>query len=263
MRSLPKVLKLAGMTPSDEVYHIPDSGPHPPPQSLTGDPPEGEPRENDPGQMLRELEAEEEAARQRIQRLTREAKEQAEETAQKVLQGAKNERVKMMDQAQADAARIREEARQSGYSDALAQKQGEIDGKLAELDRLMARLQEDQTAFLRQYEEGLAALSLEIAQKVLDEAVMADGTLMRPLVQKAVSSVKNAEWISVEVSSRLPGLVEELKKELAKRPDLPRLDVSAADMPPGGCRVQTPEGVVDASVSTQLGNLKGLFDGPR
>ena len=40
---------------------------------------------------------------------------------------------------------------------------------------------------------------------------------MIPLVNKAVSTVKNAEWISVEVSSQLPGLVEELKKEMAKR----------------------------------------------
>ena len=84
---------------------------------------------------------------------------------------------------------------------------------------------------MRQYQEGLLGLSLEIAQKVLDEAVMSDASLMRPLVQKAVASVKNAEWISVEVSSRLPGLVEELKKELAGRPDLPRTDVMGAELP--------------------------------
>lgn len=260
MRSLPKVLKLAGQSPSDEVYRIPDSSPLPRPGAS------GDAREEgttDLWQLQQELEQKEQAAQKRIRRLTQEAKEQAEEMAQKVLQSAKNERARIMDQAQADAGRVREEARRTGYDDALAQKRGEIDKKLKELDQLMARLQQDQEKFLRQYEEGLAGLSLEIAQKVLDEAVMADGSLMRPLVQKAVSSVKNAEWISVEVSSRLPGLVEELKKELAKRPDLPRLDVSAADLPPGGCRVETPQGVVDASVSTQLGNLKGLFDGPR
>ena len=124
----------------------------------------------------------------------------------------------------------------------------------------MERLSQDQDSFLRQYQEGLLGLSLEIAQKVLDEAVMSDASLMRPLVQKAVASVKNAEWISVEVSSRLPGLVEELKKELAGRPDLPRTDVMGAELPPGGCRVQTPEGILDASVDTQLTNLKNLVE---
>ena len=182
---------------------------------------------------------------------------------QRVLQSAKNERERIMAQAQADAGRLREEARQTGYQEALDQTKQQIQGRLAELDRLMEQLQKDQDHFLRQYQEGLSALSLEIAQKVLDEAVINDANLMRPLVQKAVASVKNAEWISVEVSARLPGLVEELKTLLTGRPDLPRLDVTAAELPPGGCVVHTPEGMVDASVDTQLGNLAALFQQSR
>lgn len=54
-----------------------------------------------------------------------------------------------------------------------------------------------------------------------------------------------------------------LKTLLTGRPDLPRLDVTAAELPPGGCVVHTPEGMVDASVDTQLGNLAALFQQPR
>lgn len=274
MRSLPKVIKQGGVSPSDEIYQIEDKTPPPPPEPKEPkEPKEGEPEEEaeeeeeletepDPEQFQRELEEKEEAARKRIERLTQEAKEQAEAMSQKILQSAKSERARMMEQAQADVGRIREEAYRKGREEALSEKRVELEGKLRELDRLMERLSQDQESFLRQYQEGLSALSLEIAQKVLDEAVMADDTLMRPLVRKAVASVKNAEWISVEVSSSLPGLVEGLRKELAGRPDLPRLDVQGSDLPPGGCRVHTPEGMVDASVSTQLGNLKSLFDGP-
>lgn len=282
MRSLPKVIKQGGVSPSDEVYQIKDKAPPPPPEpkkpkeSKEGDPEteeeageeaeieeeEEQETEQEPERLQRELEEKEEAAKRRIERLTQEAKEQAEAMSQKILQSAKSERSRMMEQAQADVGRLREEAYRKGREEALTEKRVEIEGKLRELDRLMERLAKEQETFLRQYQEGLAALSLEIAQKVLGEAVMADGALMRPLVKKAVSSVKNAEWISVEVSSRLPGLVEGLKKELADRPDLPRLDVQGTDLPPGGCRVHTPEGMVDASVSTQLGNLKSLFDGP-
>ena len=50
------------------------------------------------------------------------------------------------------------------------------------------------------------------------------------------------------------------QKELAGRPDLPRTDVMGAELPPGGCRVQTPEGILDASVDTQLTNLKNLVE---
>lgn len=261
MRSLPKVIKLAEL--GEEIFHIPDSAPPPPPAPPGDGLPPGEEPLEEVQEPKRDLEAEERAARERIQRLTQEAKEQAEEMGQRVLQSAKNEREKIMAQAQADAGRLREEARQAGYQEALDQTKQQIQGRLAELDRLMEQLQRDQDQFLRQYQEGLSALSLEIAQKVLDEAVINDASLMRPLVQKAVASVKNAEWISVEVSARLPGLVEELKTLLTGRPDLPRLDVTAAELPPGGCVVHTPEGMVDASVDTQLGNLAALFQQPR
>ena len=266
MRSLPKVLKSGRLIPSDEIYHIRDTSPQPPAGAAGDASPKGEepaeaavPAPPAP-ELLKELEAREEAARQRIERMTREAKEQAEEMAQRVLQNAKTERERLIAEAQADAGRLREQARQQAYQDALTERSAAIEGRLKELDQLMERLSQDQDSFLRQYQEGLLGLSLEIAQKVLDEAVMSDASLMRPLVQKAVASVKNAEWISVEVSSRLPGLVEELKKELAGRPDLPRTDVMGAELPPGGCRVQTPEGILDASVDTQLTNLKNLVE---
>lgn len=281
MRSLPKVIKQGGVSPSEEVYKIEDKTPPPPPPPKPAEEPEEseeakegeqeteaeeEEEELDPGpdleKLQRELEEKEEAARKRIERLTQEAKEQAEGMSQKILQSAKSESSRMMEQARADVSRIREEAYRKGREEGLSEKRVEIESRLRELDQLMERLSQEQEAFLRQYQEGLAALSLEIAQKVLDEAVMADDSLMRPLVRKAVSSVKNAEWISVEVSSRLPGLVEGLREELAGRSDLPRLDVQGSDLPPGSCRVHTPEGMVDASISTQLGNLKSLFDGP-
>ena len=162
---------------------------------------------------------------------------------------------------QTEAGKIREEARQAGYQAAYKEKQKEIQGRLAELDQLMDRLQKDQKDFLRQYQEGLSTLALDIAQKLLDESIAQHQELMRPLVQKAVSSAKNTEWISVQVSDRLPGLAEELKKDLAGRPGLPPVDVIPGDGPVGTCVVHTPEGIVDASVSTQLENLKTLFEG--
>lgn len=278
---MPKVIKQGGVSPSEEVYKIPDKAPDPPPKppKPAAEPQDGEPEpeteetgseekeaEKEKGPDLedleREIEEKENAARKRLERLTREAKEQAEAMSQKILQSAKSESNRIMEQAQADVGRIREDAYRKGREEGLTEKRVEIEGKLRELDQLMELLSQEQEAFLRQYQEGLTALSLEIAQKVLDDAVMADDTLMRPLVKKAVASVKNAEWISVEVSSKLPGLVEGLKKELAGRSDLIRVDVQGSDLPPGGCRVHTPEGMVDASVSTQLGNLKSLFDGP-
>ena len=110
---MPKVLKSGRLIPSDEIYHIRDTSPQPPAGAAGDAAPKGEepaeaavPATPDP-ELLKELEAREEAARQRIERMTREAKEQAEEMAQRVLQNAKTERERLIAEAQADAGRLR------------------------------------------------------------------------------------------------------------------------------------------------------------
>ncbi len=283
MRSLPKVIKTARLDPDDEVFRIPDDFPEElqeEPEEETG---ESEAAQDDPPPRRQESQKEreeeerkrEEERLRREKRLEAEARQKAEELSQRILQSAKTEREKLLEQAQTEAGKIREEARQAGYQAAYKEKQKEIQGRLAELDQLMEktiqamrasanvmdRLQKDQKDFLRQYQEGLSTLALDIAQKLLDESIAQHQELMRPLVQKAVSSAKNTEWISVQVSDRLPGLAEELKKDLAGRPGLPPVDVIPGDGPVGTCVVHTPEGIVDASVSTQLENLKTLFEG--
>lgn len=264
MRSLPRIIKTARLDLSDEVFRIPDGQED---LSLSS---EGEenPSETDtaPRQeehlSREELEQQREEARlKREKMLEEQSRQKAEELAQRILQSARTERERMLEQTQTEAARLKEEARQAAYQAAYAEKEGELRRKFTELDRLMEQLQRDQQDFLRQYQEGLSGLALEIAQKLIDESIAAHQELMKPLVQKAVSAVKNAEWISVQVSDRLPGLAEELKKELAGRSGLPPVDVIAGDGSAGSCVVHTPEGILDASVSTQLENLRSLFEG--
>ncbi len=267
MRSLPKILKPGRLVPSDEVYRIPDDTPRPPPSGepgeeeqdpqLTPDPVQEEETEEERENRL------EEERRKRAEFLETQARLKADEAARQILLGANEERERILAEAEIEASGLREEAKRAAYEAVYQEKRQIIESRLGELDRLMEQLQGDQKEFLRQYEEGLSTLALEIAQKLLDESILQHKELMKPLVLKAVSTVKNAEWISVQVSDRLPGLAEELKTELAGRPGFPPVDVLGADVPPGGCMVHTPEGVVDASVTSQLENLKVLFESQR
>ena len=265
MRSLPKVIKPAGLVASDEVYRIPDSAPLSPPLSPEEEPEETALRDTPEAPQERESEEERERRlaeehRKREEFLETQARLKADEAARQILLGAEAERERLLAEAEIEAAGLREEAKRAAYEAVYQEKRQVIEERLSELDRLMGQLQKDQAEFLRQYEEGLSALALEIAQKLLDESILQHKELMKPLVQKAVSTVKNAEWISVQVSDRLPGLAEELKAELAGRPGFPPVDVLAADAAPGSCVVHTPEGVVDASVPVQLENLKSVFE---
>ena len=123
----------------------------------------------------------------------------------------------------------------------------------------MKQLLQEQADYFKQYADALTSFSLEIAEKVLNTAIQADPQVLGPLVQKAVSTVKNADWLSVQVSSDAPALVARLKEDLSSWAVANRVELLPGLLPLGSCVVQTPEGTVDASVSTQLANLKNLL----
>ena len=247
---MPKILRSGSLIASDRVVPIPDA-PAPPPE-----PPSEAALPSEAGEAPTEVEAEEQS-RQILEDRTI---ERVQEVSQKILQSARQEREKLFEQARAEAESIREEAASSARQQVLAEKRASIESCLQEVERLMTALQSQQQSFLMQYEEGLFSLAMEIARKVVGAAIEKDASLMQALVREAVATVKNADWIGVEVSSHLSGLAESLRQELAGGQKTGMVEVTAADLPPDGCVIHTPDGIVDASVSVQLQNLQAIFE---
>lgn len=242
-----KIIKPGNVISSDSVVKIPDATPPPIVQ-----PPEAQEQEQEFTPVLKT---------QKI--LDNSAKNRADELSAKILQRARDEREMILEQARTEAQRIREEARQSAYQQVLEEKHQQISDCLSEVERLMNDLQKQQQNFLKQYEDGIFSLALDIAKKILGATIKEHEELMIPLVKEAVASVKDADWISVEISEKLPHLIEKLKSELAKYQNFERIEVHAAVLPEDGCIIHTPNGIVDASVSVQLENLKAEFEKSR
>ena len=69
---------------------------------------------------------------------------------------------------------------------------------------------------------------------MLNMRIVRDDSEMIELVHQAVSSVKNADWNSVEVSDKMQALIERLETEFAQQAaGGPRVDVMAVDAPVG------------------------------
>lgn len=255
---MPKVIKPKDLRPSEKIVHIPDV------PDTVADPLLELSEQGEDGFVGEDPLA---AGTQLQEVMTRAAEAKANDVSQKILQNARTERERILKQAQDEAQQLREEtkrlqdeAQRSAYEEVLEKKHQEIDECIRGVDALMEELQRQQQSFLQQYEEGLFAVSLDIVRKVLGASIPQHEELMIPLVREAVSTVKNASWISVQVSSRLPGLIEALKRELAAWQAVQQLEVSGADLPEDGCVVHTSYGVVDASVSEQLKNLEAIFN---
>ncbi|MEG0110739.1 MAG: FliH/SctL family protein [Oscillospiraceae bacterium] len=97
-----------------------------------------------------------------------------------------------------------------------------------------------------------------MAARILNKRIENDDTEMEALVKAAVNSVKNAEWIRVEIAETMTGLIDKVTQVL-KQSDNTKVKVMGVTEPVGTCIVDTPEGRTDASVYTQLANLKEYF----
>ena len=239
---MPNVIKRGGLAVSDQVVKIPDlprkrvSSPvHDEEGGVSFDP-------SDTEQMVMES-----------------AIKSAEARTREIVSRAEEQRSQILMQAGTEAEQIRQQARQQGYSDGYSEMCGQISGCIAQIGQTLDQMRAHQQEFIHQYEQNLRLLSVDIAEKILNKRIADDGTDLLELVRQAVSSIKNAEWIEVEVSDKLPALVERLQTEFAVQAGGPQVDVVVRDLPPGGCIVHTPEAIVDASVPVQLANLREIF----
>lgn len=145
---------------------------------------------------------------------------------------------------------------------AVEEKRQRIENLLGATEGLLNQLAQQQRQYFIRYEKALPDLALEIAGKVMEHAIQTDPLVLEPLVQRAVAQVKNAEWLEVQVSQQLPELAQELRKELQEWTDARHVEVTTDQNELGACVVHTPQGIIDASVSTQLDNLNKRLHTP-
>lgn len=257
---MPKVIRTRNLISAGEV-EIPDQVP-PVPMEIPADPEEGAEApeaqaapQPDPEQTRR---AAEELFRSRLEQM----QTQTEETSGKILRHAGEERERILQEARTEAEEICRQAREEAYQAAVEEKRQRIENLLGATEGLLNQLAQQQRQYFIRYEKALPDLALEIAGKVMEHAIQTDPLVLEPLVQRAVAQVKNAEWLEVQVSQQLPELAQELRKELQEWTDARHVEVTTDQNELGACVVHTPQGIIDASVSTQLDNLNKRLHTP-
>lgn len=169
--------------------------------------------------------------------------------------------------ARAAATGIREQARQEGYAqgleegrqEALASKKKELADLISRLSSMMQELAQRHEEYLGQYAHELKYLALDIADKLLYKRLERDDEELKSLVRHAVSSVRNVEWMKVEISDQMPLLFATLQEEFSAAEYAEHIQLEQKDVPLGTVRINLPDGVLDASIQTQLENLKESF----
>ena len=198
-----------------------------------------------------------------IEAMIREAKREAAEILEQAREAAKLEAEEIYRTAQ-------EEGRQDGYQEGVAQAMEE--GK-AQQELAAARMQDEVEKFLeqasatldRQLDENLNELrdlAIAIAEKVVCISLRSSTEIIGRMVQAALDKRKHREWIHIYISEsdakRMSQIPASLAAAVSGISDRVRI-IPMADDDSGTCVIEMPDEIIDASASTQMGNIRALL----
>ena len=123
----------------------------------------------------------------------------------------------------------------------------------------MSRMANKTSSFFHAIEEKLASLVIDTVKKVIGR--MDQNDLIRSLVKQALSVFRNQKQIILKVSPvQRDLLIDELSEILMHYPHINTIEVIGEErLKPGEVIMETPIGIVDASIKTQVAAIRQAF----
>ncbi|RKI65722.1 F0F1 ATP synthase subunit delta [bacterium 1xD42-67] len=192
---------------------------------------------------------------------------QAREEAQQILDQARDRALQEQEEIRAGG---RDEGYREGYAQGIAKA---MDDAVRDREATAARLEQEVQAFLEkaslareemllQTQDELLELCLSIAEKVVRVSLKSSSEVIVRMIQTATERMKRQEWVHIyisgcdarqvaKISPALTGTLGALSQHIKVVP--------MGDDEGGTCIVETPEEIVDASVSTQMSNIRSVL----
>lgn len=198
-----------------------------------------------------------------------EIRNQARQEAQELLE---NSRKQAAQEAEEALAQAREEGFRQGYADGMSKAQ--IEGKAAleeqlhqqelQIRQFLEEASQAREDLLEQTQSELCDLSVAVAEKIIHVSLKSSREVILKMIQMATDRLKRREWVRIYVGGctarELAQITPELTTTLAGLSDHIKL-IPMADDESGTCIIEMPDEIIDASVSTQLGNIKDILHG--
>ncbi|MCR5559400.1 MAG: flagellar assembly protein FliH [Schwartzia sp.] len=186
-------------------------------------------------------------------------KADAEKEKNAILEDAHQQADVVLEKARSDG---REEGIQIGREEGIAQireeeKQIILDAN-AKAEKTLEDAKRESQMYVQQAEDQIAQMAMEIVEKILPQHFIDVPTLVLPLVQKALLKVKDQPSVNVRVSPDSYDLVLMARSEMQNLLEgNALLEVhSDENLGPGDVILETPNGDVDARLSTQLESIR-------
>ena len=156
---------------------------------------------------------------------------------------------------------LREEARAAGYTEGRAQADEEGARIVEEAIETLNRSRLAYPKAVRENQEKLIGLALQVAEKIIGEEITARPDIVVKTLDFALTRVTDMESVTIRVNPEDLALVqsqEERYRDLLAQ--VKKLEfVSSPKIQRGGVFIETSSGTVDATIKTQLSVIAEVF----
>jgi type III secretion protein L len=168
---------------------------------------------------------------------------EASRDARDVVALAQDKAKQIIEEAEQGRNAIREQARQEGIA------QG-----LAEWNRIVARASQKADELSKSWEETMLRLSIRVAEKIVGEQLRLHPESIVEIVREVLKSIRPGKHLTIQVNPAdaqyARARIDRLKEALGTSSEIEI--VAAANVAPGGCVIESELGIIDARLETQL-----------
>lgn len=197
---------------------------------------------------------------------------------EEILANARSQADKIVADAREQAEILREQGyregleagRTDGYRAAHEEQRELLDAELQELEKNIREVVTDvsieKEKLLEQYIDDLKRVSLAVAEKIIQTSLQSSGDIIKRMIISATDKMQRKQWAKIYVTKCETGISMEVDAEfldaLSKLSDNIKL-ITMDNGEPGTCIIELPDEIIDASVSTQLENIKDILNNVR
>lgn len=209
-----------------------------------------------------------------------EAKEEqfATERANEIISEAEKKAEQILADARGQADILRQKAFRDGYEegcqngtrDAYEEQRKLLDQEIRQLQTNAADVIEsvsiEKAKLLEQYVDDLKRISLAVAEKIIQTSLQSSGDIVKRMILAATDKITKKRWAKIYITKCNASVSMEVDAEfmeaLAHLSDSIKI-ITMDNGEEGTCIIELPDEIIDASVGTQLENIKDILNNVR
>ncbi len=195
---------------------------------------------------------------QQLDSLRKQLAEEQQQAHAEMAEWRETQQQQALEEAERQAQAAAEAGFQEGFAQGLAQAEADFLQKRELMESLIAAAYEEQRRIIRESEPFLLSLSTEIARKIIRNELMQDDVQLLSIIRHALRQADDTEEVAIHVALEdYPAMLpfeDELKSYIRAGAELKLMPV--AGQAPSGCTIHTKNGSFDATLDSQLNEIK-------